>query len=49
MVTASVLLRKVMRGSSGPGEGLTTNGEEGAALQSTVGGYWAPEGRASQD
>jgi len=37
--TASVLLLKVMRGSSGPGEGLTTKGEEGAAPQSTVGGY----------
>lgn len=48
-VTASVLLLKVMRGSSGPGEGSTTNGEEGAAPQSTVGGYWAPEGGAAQD
>lgn len=49
MVTASVLLLKVMTGSSGPGEGFTTNGEEGAALQSTVGGYWAPEAGAAQD
>lgn len=49
MVTASALVLKVMRGSSGPGEGFTTNGEEGAALPSTVGGYWAPEEGAAQD
>lgn len=49
MVTASVLLLKVITGSSGPGEGFTTNGEEGAALQSTVGGYWAPDVGAVQD
>lgn len=48
MATASVLVLKVMRGSRGPGEGLTTNREEGAALQSTVGGYWAPDGGAVQ-
>lgn len=48
MVTASVLVLKTMRGSSGPAEGFTTKGEEGAALQSTVGGYWAPELGAAQ-
>lgn len=37
-VTASVLLLKVRRGSSGPGHEVTTKGEEGAAPQTTVGG-----------
>lgn len=49
MVTASALLLKVMRGSSGPWGGLTTNEEEGATLQSKVGGYRSPEGGAAQD
>lgn len=48
MVTPSVWVLKVMRGSSGPGAGQTTNGEEGAAPQSTVGGYWAPDGGTLQ-
>lgn len=48
MVTASVLVLKIMSGSSGPGEGFTTKEEEGAALQSTVGGYWEPELEAAQ-
>lgn len=48
-VTASLLLLNVKSGSSGPGGGLTTNGEEGAALESTVGGYWAPEEGGVQD
>lgn len=48
-VTASVLLLKVIRGSSGPGDGATTHGHEGATLQSTVGGYWAPEEGAEPD
>lgn len=48
-VTASLLLLNVKSGSSGPGGGLTTNGEEGADLQSTVGGYWAPDEGGVQD
>ena len=47
-VTPSVWVLKVMRGSSGPGAGQTTNGEGGAAPQSTVGGYWAPDGGTLQ-
>lgn len=46
---ASVLLLKVMRGSSGPGQGLSTHGEEGATPQSTVEGYWAPDVGSAQD
>lgn len=48
-VTASLLLLNVKSGSSGPGGGFTTNGEEGADLESTVGGYRAPEEGGVQD
>lgn len=48
-VTASLLLLNVKSGSNGPGGGFTTNGEEGADLHSTVGGYWAPEEGGAQD